>query len=119
MKRIITKTTYLHIFTAIVVVLALYRCVAMPLDSNGKGDVNETHNDSIVSAESKLSASVETNALSQGSVKQNLKPVQTPHTWHRILSVPNYKVAFPDSNEVQLAVENKYGVKPVQNRMDA
>ena len=38
---------------------------------------------------------------------------------HRILSVPNYKVAFPDSQSVQIIAANKWGVKPVMNREDA
>ena len=38
---------------------------------------------------------------------------------HRILSVPNYKVAFPDSQSVQIVAANKWGVKPVKNREDA
>ena len=38
---------------------------------------------------------------------------------HRILSVPNYKAAFPDSQSVQIVAANKWGVKPVKNREDA
>lgn len=38
---------------------------------------------------------------------------------HRILSVPNYKVAFPDSQSVQIIAANRWGVRPVQNREDA
>ena len=105
MKRIITKTTYLHIFTAIVVVLALYRCVALPpTSSRGEEDIVS---DSITKTET------------PNSHWGEIHTVQRKTVHHRILSVPNYKVAFPDSNEVQLAVANKYGVKPVQNRMDA
>lgn len=40
-------------------------------------------------------------------------------TKHRILSVPNYKVAFPDSQSVQIVAANQWGVTPVQNREDA
>lgn len=38
---------------------------------------------------------------------------------HRILSVPNYKVAFPDTNAVQLVAAQQWGVTPVKNRADA
>ena len=38
---------------------------------------------------------------------------------HRILSVPSYKVAFPDTNAVQLRAAQKWGVTPVKNRADA
>lgn len=38
---------------------------------------------------------------------------------NRILSVPNYKAAFPDSQSVQIVAANKWGVRPVKNREDA
>ena len=38
---------------------------------------------------------------------------------HRILSVPNYKAAFPDSQSVQIVAANRWGVRPVRNRADA
>jgi hypothetical protein len=39
--------------------------------------------------------------------------------YHRILSVSSYKAAFSDSNSVQLTAANRWGVKPVKNRLDA
>ena len=38
---------------------------------------------------------------------------------HRILSVPNYKAAFPDSQSVQIVAAEQWGVRPVKNREDA
>lgn len=38
---------------------------------------------------------------------------------HKIWSVPSYKDAFPDNQEVQIVAANKWGVKPVKNRADA
>lgn len=38
---------------------------------------------------------------------------------HRIMSVPSYKTAFPDTNSVQLAAAQRWGVQPVKNREDA
>ena len=38
---------------------------------------------------------------------------------HRILSVPNYTEAFPDTNALQLSAAMKWGVSPVKNRQDA
>ena len=50
----------------------------------------------------------------------SLTPLTTSHSkHHRILSVPNYKVAFPDSQSVQIVAANKWGVRPVKNREDA
>ena len=50
-------------------------------------------------------------------VTQNLSHDKKKH--HRILSVPNYKAAFPDSQSVQIVAANKWGVHPVKNREDA
>ena len=38
---------------------------------------------------------------------------------HRIWSVPSYKDAFPDGQDVQILAANKWGVRPVRNREDA
>ena len=38
---------------------------------------------------------------------------------HRIMSVPNYKKAFPDSQSVQIVAAERWGVRPVKNREDA
>ena len=106
MKRVITKTAYLHIFTAIVIVLALYRCVALPPTPPEEG-------------EEILADSIEAPEIPIPPVEGDVPKGQKGATPHRILSVPNYKVAFPDSNEVQLVAAKKYGVTPVQNREDA
>jgi len=39
--------------------------------------------------------------------------------YHRILSVPSFKNAFPDGQDVQIVAANKWGVKPVKNRKNA
>lgn len=38
---------------------------------------------------------------------------------HRIMSVPSYKTAFPDTNAVQMMAAQQWGVKPVKNRAEA
>jgi hypothetical protein len=38
---------------------------------------------------------------------------------HRIWSVPSYKNAFPDGQDVQIVAAEKWGVRPVKNREDA
>ena len=46
----------------------------------------------------------------------------SPHlsaVFHPIRSVPNYKVAFPDSQSVQITAAEKWGVSPVKDRVDA
>ena len=106
MRRVITKTQYLHLFTAAVIVLALYRCAA---DASNDKDKNTSPTEAVVQNDSTSSAK---------NVMVNPKP-EDSRKYHRIWSVPNFKVAFPDSNEVQLVAARKYGVKPVQNRTDA
>jgi hypothetical protein len=44
---------------------------------------------------------------------------QQAKKYHRIWSVPSYKAAFPDAQEVQIVAAEKWGVKPVKNREDA
>ena len=46
----------------------------------------------------------------------HLQPSTLPHP---IWSVPSYKDAFPDAQEVQILAANKWGVRPVRNREDA
>ena len=46
----------------------------------------------------------------------NLPPSTFPHP---IWSVPSYKDAFPDAQDVQILAANKWGVRPVRNREDA
>lgn len=43
----------------------------------------------------------------------------TPRSLHKIRSVSNYNVAFPDTNGLQLTAANRWGVTPVVNREDA
>ena len=96
----ITKTQYLHLFTALVVVLALYRCA----------------HDAYVASEPPATVAV---AVPASGVSSPIAATEKPRKWHKINSVPNYKATFPDSNEVQLVSARKYGVKPVRNREDA
>ncbi len=46
-------------------------------------------------------------------------PLLSSQKKHRIRGVQNYKVAFPDSQAVQIVAAEKWGVRPVKNREDA
>lgn len=109
----INKNTYLHIFTLVVVVLALSRCV---YDFTDRGVVASENTDSIADIDTSLAERAETKQNNPISSVNTTNSVRKPN---RILSVPSYKLAFPDSNEVQLASARLYGVKPVKNRADA
>ena len=51
-----------------------------------------------------------------GADNQAQKPARQ---YHRIWSVPSYKAAFPDGQDIQIVAAEKWGVKPVKNREDA
>ena len=51
--------------------------------------------------------------------EENAQCTLYTHKPNRILSVSNYKMAFPDSQSVQIVAAEKWGVSPVQNREDA
>lgn len=116
MKRVITKTQYLHLFTALVIVLALYRCAHDAHTATAESN-DASVADSAAIADS--AATTTSSAMSQPIVMEEAQLKVEGKKWHKINSVPSYKVAFPDSNEVQLAMAKKYGVKPVLNREDA
>lgn len=123
------QTRYLHLFTIIVLVLALSRCAYVGYnDLYGEDEApGEASADSLAEAKGALD-NPETQPIAETSAEDKAAPdttaivetkVETPKKWHRILSVPSFKVAFPDSNDVQLISAKKYGVPPVQNRADA
>ena len=60
-----------------------------------------------------------TKYLIRRSELQVLPIVVSERQHHPIRSVPNYKTAFPDSQSVQIAAAQKWGVSPVKNREDA
>ena len=114
----ISKTLYLHIFTAIVIVLALYRCAHDYGTSDGSLSAdNQTDTTAVDTMAVPPSATVSPAPSPTAVVGQ--ENIAKPRQWHRINSVPSYKDAFPDSNEVQLASARKYGVTPVRDRADA
>jgi hypothetical protein len=94
----LTKKTYLRVFLGVVLLLAVVRWIFPSI------------------AESRV---VEV-------VTESVNDILTPNCHvsnvtrkHRILSVPNYQEAFPDTNTVQLSAATKWGVSPVKNREDA
>ena len=101
----LTKKRYLLGFTGAVLVLAGVRA-AFPqvAESNVK-----------VSSEVSASAPGDT----ETGVQAEMKPIGHITKKHRILSVPNFKACFPDTQAVQLSAAMKYGVKRVKNREDA
>ena len=94
----LTKKTYLTGFMATVLILACVRW-AFPGVAESRGGVSNGSGD----GHSHLTASSTLNA-------------DTPH---KIRSVASYKECFPDTNAVQLAAAQRWGVSPVKDREDA
>lgn len=139
----ITKNRYLMGFAAIVILLALVRLifpsVAAPRVAAGeiqndstlvepvaeeaetktpetKQAEKEIAEDKPAAKEAPLPASTEPIPLSKPSKFFNADGTLVKH---RILSVPSYKEAFPDSQSVQYASARRWGVESVQNRQEA
>ena len=108
MKR--TKKTYLQGFILTVLLLAGVRLL-FPSVASGMSEtaVAEAADSLPVSDVTALPVS---RATSLPVSDATFKP-------HRILSVPNFKTCFPDTNDLQLTAAERWGVTPVKNRADA
>ena len=139
----ITKNRYLMGFAAIVILLALVRLI-FPSVAASRVAAGEIQNDSTLVepvAEEAETKTVETKQAEKeiAEEKPAAKEVPLPTSTepiplskpskffnadgtlvkHRILSVPSYKEAFPDSQSVQYASARRWGVESVQNRQEA
>ena len=123
----ITQNTYLKSFFCTVLLLALVRCVFPSLagDSCEQTDssVSATQMPDSVLKDSTQRVSEPQQSLADSGLRigASVPSVAAPKPMekHRIMSVPSYKDAFPDMQDVQLASANKIGVKPVQDREEA
>ena len=139
----ITKNRYLMGFAAIVILLALMRLI-FPSVAAPRVAAEEIQNDSTLVepvAEEAETKTVETKQAEKEIAEEKLAakgdplpassepiPLSKPSKFfnadgtlvkHRILSVPSYKEAFPDSQSVQYASARRWGVESVQNRQEA
>ena len=139
----ITKNRYLMGFAAIVILLALVRLI-FPSVADPRVAAGEIQNDSTLIepvAEEAEPKTVETKQAEKEIAEEKLAakedplpvstepiPLSKPSKFfnadgtlvkHRILSVPSYKEAFPDSQSVQYASARRWGVESVQNRQEA
>lgn len=106
----LTKKTYLQGFILTVLLLAGVRLL-FPSVASGMSEtaVAEAADSLPVSDVTALPVS---RATSLPVSDATFKP-------HRILSVPNFKTCFPDTNDLQLTAAERWGVTPVKNRADA
>ena len=117
------KNRYIETLGVVVILLALARCAFPNIAEN---TVDNVQTDYVVEefknvdSENRQDAQKEINSMQdfkQMMVSKNyLAEGQKPH---RIFSVPSYKEAFPDTNDLQLTAARKWVVTPVRNREDA
>lgn len=123
----VSKSTYLQVFGIVAVVLALFRCacpdVAMTKTERMRRDslamagiAKDSVADTITTAD--IVGDRPALAQTQESPKTAAK-YDKAFVPHRIYSVPRFRDCFPDSQAVHLSGAEKWGVKPVANRLDA
>lgn len=115
----LSKKAYLHTFTFIVLILGVVKWTNSCIGTNTR---NAIDGDSIATE------NIAENHIPDENLKVNIPVVkdkekdnQVPENRekHRILSVPSYDKAFPDSNNVQILSAQKWGVSPVMDDADA
>ena len=97
----LTKKTYLLGFVTVVLLLA---CIRWTFPS-------------VAAARTVEAGARSENTLAQPKIVD--RQSVNRKSYHRIRSVANYAVAFPDTNGLQLTAANRWGVTPVANREDA
>lgn len=118
----LTKKTYLQGFLVAVLILACLRWAFPEIAAPTSPSEPETAADSLQTAalaDAKPAEKPATKPAAKPGEKPAAKPAAKGKKYHRILSVPSYTAAFPDTNAVQLVAAQKWGVTPVKNREDA
>ena len=132
MNKEIQKHRFLEGFGVVVIILTLIRCAFPGLTSPGAvAEAADSLAVDSVAQESQKPQEAEAQKAqnppkSRGSYdyyeaksQSATRYVPDGDRYHRILSVPSYSKAFPDSNDLQLTAARYWGVKPVKNRRDA
>ena len=143
----ITKNNYLVAFAAVIKILALIRCVHPKIAEGTVKDLaGVEQKDSLLAEEKSVKQEAKEKKkeakevakeekAKEEKVKEEERPVMAQVqpvkgisrfinsdgtvVKHRILSVPHYLEAFPDSQPIQERAAARWGVKPVNNREDA
>ena len=122
----ITKNTYLKGFAFVVILLTIMRFLAPEITKSKNPDTVETTKSE--SKKTKLDNTLESDkakAISQSNTNvgnvanQELADSKGNPIRHKIVGVPSYREAFPDSQQVQLESALEWGVMAVENRADA
>lgn len=111
----LSKTTYLHTFTFIVLALGVVKLinkVSGNSSENATADtisLDKTYCENVPMSENDAKTE---QIFDSGKSADNRIP-------HPIRSVYKYEDAFPDANDIQLAAATKYGVSPVSDEKEA
>ena len=138
MATIRLKNRYLETLGIIILVLALARCIFPGIAGNEKEAVKAVSDEEVSQpTENALQPTEDTlqpTEITHQPIKIAHQPTKVVSAnihldsvhyvpdnghYHRIVSVPAYSTAFPDSNHVQLLAARQWGVQPVKNRADA
>lgn len=117
-----SKNMYLATFSAMVLILAVVRCVCPAV--TGDDDAAATGAGPTAADDTATTTGVGERTTGDDSSAPDRKrsrffdgdgqPVR-----HRIYSVSSYAEAFPDSNDLQMTAAKRLGVQPVENRDEA
>ncbi len=122
MKFKVTKNRYLEGFGIVVVILALVRCF-FPSVAEQKVSVQEGVEVDSAQIDQQRAATEVPEKKEPDSKPLEIKPSRFFDSAgniikNKILSVNNYKEAFPDTNDLQMVAAQKYGVPPMEYRAD-
>ena len=117
-----TKNRFLLCFACTVAVLAVLRPFVDTVGQEYSNTASAEHSDKADVA--RLNADSDAQQAAVTTETEDSESRQTPATArrkgvHPILSVPDYREAFPDSQSIQIVAANRWGVRPVANRQDA
>ena len=120
MKKI--QKRYLQVFGGLILLLALVRCAFPSVSNKAYSEENE-----LSSSENNDSTDIKEELLNKDDyIVANNKLVSTKFInsegnliKNGIYSVRKYSEAFPDSNNVQMLAAKRWGVNPVEDRVEA
>ncbi len=126
MKRVVvTKRKFLAGFIIVTLVLSLVKCIFPSVAVKDDGGVIAAM-DSVAEmpvVEEPLMTETVSDSMAEKLTTEVADTVRGRGRFfdgkHPILSVRSFKEEFPDTNDLQLTAAEKWGVKPVANRMDA
>lgn len=116
----ISKKIFLGSFCVVVVLLAVVRCVFPEIAEDTTSDITYSASSRIDSLDDvSVNGAIGDNEVRGKNLNSRFFNGNGTVAKNRIYSVPNYRNAFPDENDIQLEAAKKHGVQPVKDRDDA